>query len=247
MKSAHLGASLGQAFVESLLGAEEYKHVQKDTFKGDQYLGSPKGKVFLNDPITTSQVAIMGQGEEERRQEVDRCLREEGGFGETSSASRQEGAPHAPVQLVGGGVGSHAPVVVEGTDGKVGQAVDLCEDTCSKSGPLVVAGSGSPVGPNGGQAHLSQSKKRGSLNKKGVQLKFQDLSFSVSSTQRDDSSVPNSFPLTQRGDGGASEKPIAREEEVRKINQHIRFFSEGSDNSEFSDSIEDFEGDEQRI
>jgi len=80
-----------------------------------------------------------------------------------------------------------------------------------------------------------------------VQLKFQDLSFSVSSNQRKDSIVPDSFPAAHRGDGGVLEKPNMGVKEVRRINQHIRFFLEESDTSKFSDSIKDYQGDEQTI
>ena len=126
----------------------------------------------------------------------------------------------------------------------MGQGVDLCGDNCGKSGPGLSAGPGLS---DGNQAHSSVSKRRGSLKKKGVQLKFQDLSFSVSSNQREDLIIPDSLPVAHRSDEGVLVLSNAGREEVGKINQHIRFLSEGSDISDYSDSIEDYDGHEQRI
>jgi len=89
VKNAAIGDFLDQPFVDTYMGTEEQRHVQEDSFKGDQSLGSPKWKDFLNDHIATGQVASMGKGEDVRREERDRCIRAEGRFDCSGSASGQ--------------------------------------------------------------------------------------------------------------------------------------------------------------
>jgi len=96
--SNNIGTRSGHHRVDSSDGSEEQKDVQEEVPRGTQYLVSLKGNHILNDPVESGRVACGVQNVDGIGQEVDNCIRLEGGLGGASVELLQVGegsVPHA--------------------------------------------------------------------------------------------------------------------------------------------------------
>jgi hypothetical protein len=82
LRSAHLGSLMGQPRIESTRGSGGKRLLQEVTLGGSQSDHSLKRDDSLNLQIKSGQVEAMEQVVDVRGEEVDRCIRLEGGNGD---------------------------------------------------------------------------------------------------------------------------------------------------------------------
>ena len=217
-------------------GSDAEREVQGGTFEGSHSSGSLKGKQVLQDPITCAHVEARGGGVDYRKEEIEVCIRSEGDKWEGPSVGGN----------VKRGAVSHTPALleVEIPNTPVMSAVGPACTSVAQLDPG--CGSSNSFGPSASKTHFSGEVQLACSVTRGVQNHFVDPSPPLfSGDQAEGSRV--ALQEVHHGNVAGPFIPLYRGKEGVSVNHHIRFLSDESDISEFSDSIEELVSDDQRM